>query len=744
MVASESVCGCDECGDPLCGFCTDDLYCPQCGCAVAKIFSSDAVVDSSQGAGAREIWVYPSADGFVFSLSLKCLNEDRRETVGQPEIDLDATLLEGSKWFEPQLEEIGACAGGRGTQFRMKPKAEVADLGDEWFVALEPKGELAALEVVGGFQPQEFTVRVCSKPTLDFSLAGTGVLADHVDRDTWNVWKRDVLQLELQLEAKGAPICLTRDFDRGALSPGGAFMVDLKRTLPKDTVLWPGAPVPLPLDVNSKSWPPGVLMSLEIELHGREPIQKKLQLKLKPLGDIGFLVMHSLAVQELFYGSLVSSSDDSWKAPRLEVVNSGDAPLLLPQPTVSWDDQREFSWCRVAWIGDLVDGMMYLDPGGRAELVMEIDLRDEWHGTLTDGGALRGMIVVQDDLREWKLPFFIRRISVRPMSTSWLAIDFGTTNIYAAAWDESSTTGRAQVVPALGGNNPEKYDSAMFFTSVAVPKYVIGPDAAQLGTGCPTALVRGLKRLIGLSDQNGDDVTRFVIDGAGNSADFSVPTLVRLVLRRIIRHCEDHMQRTFSRIGVSFPAKFTRERTAALKAIIDAMVADFGHEDPPRRIACAEPKLDEASAVALGFVLDRDTVKEWVEPLMTPEKRSIALASFDFGGGTIDTALLRIHFDYVANIARAKYRIEYLGIGGDDCFGGEDVTYATLQLLLFELREILKIASNGNPPELPVESPVMRQRWNRGGTSTPSGRWPKRSRFIAATRKTARTRRAQP
>ncbi len=712
MVAKDLVCGCDERDDPLCGFCTDDLYCPQCACPVAKIFSHEAVRSaglprggSERGAANQEIWVYPSPTDFLFSLSLACLNPERQKTEGQLEIDLESTILEDSKWFEPRLEELGPSDDRSATRFRLKPKPEVAELGATWFAELDCEGETALLTVAGSFQTQVFTIRVCRPPKFSASLDGDGVLPDAIDDDVWNFWKRENLQLLLRLEAKTAPICLKEGFTNEAIESDGSYDVELKDTLRAGEILWPRAPRALSLQIDSSGWQPNAQKELEFALQGRDVHKKKLVLKAEASGDIKFLVEHQLLLEKIFYGSVVCSVDNSWPGPRLEVENNGDAPLSLFPPSISWSDQNDCDWCSVAWIGELEDGKKYLEPGDRAELEMRIDLQDILHGALTEHGALRGEIVLRDKRREWKLPAFIREVAVRPTANSWLAVDFGTTNTYAAVWNDGSVAVSEQAVPSLGGDSPEKFDSTMFFKAIAGPEYEIGPNAALLGNGSPAALVRGLKRGIGIKNEEGKDLTRFVIDPNRESDDFSVSTLVRLMLRRIIRHCEDHMQQTYTKIGVSFPAKFRRERIDALREIIEGVAADFASETPPRTVKFAEPKLDEASAVALGFILDPVTIEKWIEPRLTQDRRSIVVASFDFGGGTIDTALLRIHFDFEASIFHAKYRSEYLGIGGDDSFGGEDVTSATLQLLLFEIQGILEAAADGSPASLPVGSP---------------------------------------
>jgi hypothetical protein len=89
-----------------------------------------------------------------------------------------------------------------------------------------------------------------------------------------------------------------------------------------------------------------------------------------------------------------------------------------------------------------------------------------------------------------------------------------------------------------------------------------------------------------------------------------------------------------------------------------------------------EPEIDEANAVALNLLTSRKdhALKEFY------------LVAYDFGGGTVDTSVLRVRFLEKTR----ELCTNYIGIGGRGDFGGDDVTRAVMLLLHQQLTRALR------------------------------------------------------
>src|SRR6185295_4269513 len=94
-------------------------------------------------------------------------------------------------------------------------------------------------------------------------------------------------------------------------------------------------------------------------------------------------------------------------------------------------------------------------------------------------------IIVLEDVfqRTWQLTIQIPTIQDRPIASErWLAIDFGNTNTYAAVIHDGEEG--QEILPVLGGDEPESFSSAIYFADVSQPeqpKYLVGPEASASG-----------------------------------------------------------------------------------------------------------------------------------------------------------------------------------------------------------------------------------------------------------------------
>jgi hypothetical protein len=397
----------------------------------------------------------------------------------------------------------------------------------------------------------------------------------------------------------------------------------------------------------------------------------------------------------VYYKDLLQSGKPDSLLPIVSVKNVGKAAVFLRPPTVrATSGPVDRIGISAEWLhGESTDAPRLLQPEDHAEIALTIDLRNVPEGVL-DGQELRAAVVLANEFREWLLDVFIFRVLRRPVAQRRLAVDFGSTNTYAGVWNSDVRAAPdKQVVPVLVDPHPERFPSVMFFHDVSAPanpQYVVGPEAARLGASLPTAMVSGLKRLIGRREQDGSWRKIHICDRHGNYVPYDVPTLVKLAFRDLLRQCEDRLQEKIELLCFSFPANFDDERIDAYKEILASLARDLACENPPRRLEFAPPKIDEASAVTLGFVLDPRIQTDLIEKRLTPERPGIVVASFDVGGGTVDTALIRVRFSaFRGGIRWAHFETDYLGFGGDRDFGGDNVTVAVFEELYDRLLQLL-------------------------------------------------------
>jgi hypothetical protein len=114
-------------------------------------------------------------------------------------------------------------------------------------------------------------------------------------------------------------------------------------------------------------------------------------------------------------------------------------------------------------------------------------------------------------------------------------------------------------------------------------------------------------------------------------------------------------------------------------------------------------------------VHDARHFRETITPRLGPEK-TFLVASFDFGGGSIDSALLR--FRSLSDVL-PQFQSAHLSLGGDETFGGDNVTTAVGLLVLQRLRTLLQDRADGPPLSFPIaegdEGPAEgTDRWSNG------------------------------
>jgi hypothetical protein len=710
-----AVCRCQAPSVPLCGFCEDDLYCPQCGSEITSVFCDAACADDGV------IWIYPNDKGdFEFSLSLRCRGRDRDARETCPELDLSQSRLRVSNWFERELEQLGPRADGRAMRYRLKPRPAYLNRGTGWHNILPLAGVAADLQASGQFQSTTFALRVCRSPEFSILFSGNDVLLDAAETGatSWEVFRSDKLLLDVEFRSNFSPVYF-QGYGPGEgpidVTPIGSFAAYLVDECPPELEL--GPPQHADQDVAWKTrlaldatdWEVGDKRELAFCLRGPFGVQRIVHTFHRvAVPDLRYSVQ-PINIPVLHYGDVLRARRHGGSLADVTIENVGEAAGRSNPPRIEWETPPvDESMLVATWAKPDFNGGF--SPGDQAELDLVIDAGRVPEGELADRELRARIVLAMDDpQRQWTLPVVIRRVVSRPVCQRRVAIDFGNTNTYVAVWSQDDAD---QVAAVLTDGDPEQFASAMYFRDVSDPEhpeYIVGPEAVRLGRACPTAMVSMLKRWIGEREADGSCPKRYVWDENGRDATYDIPTLVRLFFRGVIGRCENLLHEKVARIGVSLPTNSSPRRNAAFRAILDELAVRMRAETPSRQLECAERDIDEATAVTMAFVLDPENLKKEIKNRLATGRRSLVVASVDVGGGTVDTALIRVHFDCnLDHVEFARFGSEYLGLGGDSQFGGDNVTAAILEMLSERLRRILQNAGESTPagvPELRLAMP---------------------------------------
>ena len=225
-----------------------------------------------------------------------------------------------------------------------------------------------------------------------------------------------------------------------------------------------------------------------------------------------------------------------------------------------------------------------------------------------------------------------------------LGIDLGTTNACVAFFEN----GQCQTIQS--GDGRSITPTCVAFTEEG---RIYGRAAKDTGLVLPLQTIHSIKRIIGM--RYADPEVAFhaarwsftVVNHAGNAAvqvvengalkTFTPEQIGELLLRQLKAMAEDYFSRPIRKAVITIPANFTDSQRVATKCA--GTLAGFdviGIINEPT-----------AAAVAYGFQEPGDRV----------------MAVVDFGGGTLDVSILRIH---------DGRQFDVLATSGDMQLGGDD------------------------------------------------------------------------
>jgi Fe-S protein assembly chaperone HscA len=232
-----------------------------------------------------------------------------------------------------------------------------------------------------------------------------------------------------------------------------------------------------------------------------------------------------------------------------------------------------------------------------------------------------------------------------------VGIDLGTTNSLIAYMD------------LTGPRIVEDYEGRKIVPSIVSlteeGKLIAGEPAAELLLTKPERTVYSVKRLMGrgVSDiQEELKLFPFRIAPEDNiklqlgGRTFTPPEISAAVLRQLKENAEDALGETVSQAVITVPAYFNDAQRQATK--------DAG------RLAGLEVLrlVNEPTAASLAYGLDK--------------RKNGVIAVYDFGGGTFDISILRLH-DGI---------FEVLATNGDTHLGGDDIDNLLLKIALEDLQ----------------------------------------------------------
>src|SRR6202453_4993683 len=244
-----------------------------------------------------------------------------------------------------------------------------------------------------------------------------------------------------------------------------------------------------------------------------------------------------------------------------------------------------------------------------------------------------------------------------------VGIDLGTTNSLVAFMDLTGP----RIIPGADGD--KLVPSVVSIASTG--EVVVGNPARELLMTQPERSVYSVKRLMGrgLGDVQ-EELKLFPFRVAAGSDSviqlqlgdrtYTPPEVSAMVLRQLKKNADDYFGVTVDKAVITVPAYFNDAQRQATK--------DAG------RIAGLEVLrlVNEPTAAALAYGLDKN--------------KDGLIAVYDFGGGTFDVSILKLH----------EGIFEVIATGGDTHLGGDDIDNLLIAIALDDIAGDLGVDVRGN------------------------------------------------
>lgn len=725
--------GC-TCADPVWECCDEDIYCSQCGQIIAWLESPQQ--EEPVGVPAQTLWVYANAIPHSQARFVAGLTMIRRTAVGS--IRRSAPVFQDVRTTSPwqlKLEE----ADRYSVNIVFVPPDSESSVD-----RLSEKGDGVSISLRGDFGNRNLSVRLFEYPHVDVQLKGRGIArlnledvgaagratgkSQITDKDVkkntlksreyggltgtpsseYEVFGLHLRDASMEIRVEHAPIRVLEDVveietdksDRGVI---------LRQPLLRGTEISPDKPFVSSLDLTHLGLDqPGdeCRMSLHLPLAGLGRITTEFVLRRVEKGIVSFEPA-VYVVEEMFEGEIQSNCKIGGTCPSghpvlpaLYVANSGGSEVRLKSPVV----ENPCNWLKVRWAGsgeqqpDSVlpspEGELILPPDRYGQIRVDVDLSKTRSQDVS--GGLSATVIVGDATGVKRdLEVHISSVRKREVFDTFLAIDFGNSYSYAAMFNPGPPLRLSQqkypIVAAHDLEDRRGWPTALFFNDLSDPKspsYVIGDEAVRAAQfQRRRLLVSDLKRWLADAHQ----IHRTVEDAYGNRHTFKVRTLICLYLEKLIQAAQLTLRKGWiKRVGLTCPARFTARQRRALNEVLEELSERSRQGNTPVPLEFVPLEIDEATALAIGAVFDPEfapALRRTVDP--ENPSPSILVASFDLGGGSLDTGLHQIKLrDYHPDL---PFLVEWrhLGRGGDERFGGDNVTAAVYEILIDRLKNWL-------------------------------------------------------
>lgn len=331
----------------------------------------------------------------------------------------------------------------------------------------------------------------------------------------------------------------------------------------------------------------------------------------------------------------------------LQFTNTGGEELVIRSitPSTKWLDCSTRTPFKIA-------------PGNTAVVEVQVQGSREWTDETT------GEVLIESDsydASEQTIPVLVKFVEPAPYE-AYVGIDFGTTASCVAVVDKND---RAFVIP-LDTLPPGSQADARIMPSVIFfqpdGSVIAGREALQDADIQPANAITSIKRVLGAKHKK---------TLAGR--DFDPTELTSQIIEQLMLRTEKALfdlgdYKTPQRAVVTVPVEiFDNQRRALVEAC--QMAGLEMHSSSKHGVV-----IDEAHAAAL-YYLSKKEVQRVADS--GPER----LLIFDFGGGTLDCALIEIE------AAREKIRLTTLVPFGDPRLGGDDIDWALVGLLADKAKE---------------------------------------------------------
>lgn len=350
--------------------------------------------------------------------------------------------------------------------------------------------------------------------------------------------------------------------------------------------------------------------------------------------------------------------------PQNQELSRGNAPLEILRVEACQLDGSPVPWLIPE---DAPCLTMQIDGGQRRKIRFQVHTAG--HAGAAGAPPGRHAVLIRlwtnrpDPLKELRV-----EVRVEPMRAfdGVLALDFGTSNTCCAVMDRQRDGYRLLELDSREHNPaPAVMPTVIQYLERDVVEIGAVVDAKAADPQVAASTVRSLKRLLGRPDRT----AWLELTGARDQATIQlhVREAVADYLREIRKRVQEEVQARIDRLIVTYPARF---RLQQLRQLLGAVREAFGDE-------CRIETVQEPVAAALDHIVSGgpDTEDQFV------------LGVFDFGGGTTDLSLLRVHRSVESGITNVRAKL--LGSTGR-WFGGEDVTRFVLSHALEKCRALAR------------------------------------------------------